>query len=652
MRCDGPLDETSYLMRLRQLLLCCLLTAFTGLLSSQAFAAVVPGVVSKSGAKLQVGALEWVAGNQDADFPTAHDAPWSWQPLAKPNLKKQRNGVWLRFSLDSASANSGRWYLSVKWPVLDVVRMRLFYPAKGEWGPLMRAGDYIPKRDQPLADHNLVFPLELRGDERAVVYMQVQAHELMALPLSIYDETGFAAEKIIDVAMISLFFGGMLVILLYNSSLFVFTRDTTYLLYVLYLLSALFYVLTITGFGQLFLWPDTPVFTRRFYALSAALCFFTPLLFASRFLKVRSYGGWPWLVTWVLMGYWAVVILVTLFAPSLGRYLMAEPVALVHCVLTMAAVINLWLRGNGSAKLFTIAWSTLLIATVVHLLALEGLLPLNALTLHGQLIGMFAEFVLLSMALAQRINQERDRRVLAQQSLLQASEALAHEREQRLQAQQQALAAQVRANEALEVRVYERTRALEDAKRGLELVNEQLTRLSVTDALTQLSNRGHFDLMIDEEIRRAQRTETPLSVLLLDIDHFKQVNDTYGHPFGDDCLRLVADTLRQYGQRAGDVVARYGGEEFVMALPGMNSHEAREQAERIRAAVAVLRPVHGEKRLELTISIGVATLQPPANCTPTQLLAATDTALYRAKHNGRNQVAVAKPDELFEPSVS
>ena len=176
--------------------------------------------------------------------------------------------------------------------------------------------------------------------------------------------------------------------------------------------------------------------------------------------------------------------------------------------------------------------------------------------------------------------------------------------------------------------------------------------MSVTDALTQLSNRGHFDVMIEEEVRRSLRTETPLSVLLLDIDHFKRVNDTYGHQFGDDCLRLAADTLKQYGQRAGDVVARYGGEEFVMAFPGMNSSEASKQAERIRAAVAALRPAHGGGHLEMTISIGVATLQPPANRTPTQLLASADAALYRAKHNGRNQVAVAEPDEAAELSVS
>lgn len=622
------------------LLLLCLLTSLGSVMPGQAVAAIAPAEVYGSSTDLEVGNLEWVVGHDVVSFEYAQAADWSWQPLERPNVGKQTEGVWVRFSLESEKPSAGRWYLSLKWPVLDEAQVRVFFPDEREWGPLMRGGDHVPIREQPLADQNLVFPLDLKAHDRAVVYMHLRTQEMMALPLVIFDEQGFASDKIKDVAMISLFFGGMLVILLYNSSLFVFTRDVSYLLYVVYLLSALFYVLSITGFGQLFLWPETTPFTRRFYGLSAALCFFTPLVFASRFLSIRRYGGWVWLLTWVLMVYWGTVIVLILLAPALTRYLATETVALIHCVLTMAAVISLWLRGSRSARLFAIAWATLLLATIAHLLALEGLLPLNALTLHGQLVGMFAEFVLLSMALAQRINFERDRRILAQQSALGASEALALERESRLQAQQAALEAQMRANEALEARVYERTRALEDAKRGLETVNAQLTRLSVTDALTQLSNRGHFDLMIDEETRRALRTEMPLSVLLLDIDHFKRINDNYGHPFGDECLRLVADVLKGHGQRAGDVVARYGGEEFVIALAGMNASQAAEQAERIRAAVAALEPRCGEARLQLTISIGVATLEPPAQGTPSQLLAAADAALYKAKRNGRNRVVI------------
>lgn len=628
-------------MRTRLFLIFSLFALLAGIVSTQAIAAVTPKVVSKHSNALEVGAVEWVAGHHGAGFETAHLADWPWQALQKPNLRKQPQGAWLRFTVDNGDSSAGIWYLSLKWPVLDDVQVRLFYPEQGVWGSPMRAGDHVPMDDRPLESQNLVFPLELAPDDRAVVYMHVQAREFMALPMVLFDEAGFTAEKITDVTMISLFFGGMLVILLYNSSLFVFTRDVAYLLYVLYLLSALFYVLAITGFGPLFLWPDMPPVARRFYGLSAALCFFTPLVFASRFLSIRRYGGWAWLVTWVLMAYWAAVILVALFAPSLARFLAPETVALAHCILTMAAVINLWIRGNRSARLFTIAWSTLLLATMVHLLALEGLLPLNAYTLHGQLIGMFAEFVLLSMALAERINHDRDRRIVAQQNALQASQALAQERESRLRAQQQALDVQMRANEALEARVSERTRALEEAKRGLEQVNEKLTRMSITDALTQLSNRGHFDLMLDEEIRRAQRIEKPLSVLLLDIDHFKQVNDTYGHPVGDECLRLVATVLKQHGQRAGDVVARYGGEEFVIALPCIGSRQAGELAEQIRSEIAALHPTFNDAQLDLTISIGVATLQPPMTRSPAQLLASADAALYRAKRNGRNQVVIA-----------
>jgi diguanylate cyclase len=499
-----------------------------------AAADVTPALIAENVDGLQTGAIEYVSGHSEADFEAAHAAAWSWQPLNRPNLRKQKQGAWLRFTLRNTTAPAGVWHLSVKWPVLDEVRVRLFYPARNQWGPPMRAGDTVPMRERPQADHNLVYPLDMRAEETAVVYMHVQARELIALPLTITDETGFIATKITDVAMISLFFGGMLVILLYNCSLFLFTRDVSYLLYVAYLLSALFYVLSITGFGQLFLWPATPGFSHRFYGLSAALCFLTPLVFASRFLGIKRYGGWVWQVTLILIGYWTTVVLAILFAPELSRYLAIEAMALIHCALTMAVIITLWVRGNPSARLFTIAWSTLLFFTIVHLLALEGLLPLNAWTLNGQLIGMFTEFILLSMALAERINHERERRIQAQNNALRTSEALAQERESHLRAQQQALDMQRRANEVLEARVSERTRALEEAKRGLERVNEQLTRMSITDALTQLSNRGHFDLMIDEEIRRAQRIEKPLSILLLDIDHFKQVNDTYGHAFGDE----------------------------------------------------------------------------------------------------------------------
>jgi len=632
------------MMRALLLLITCLtLLPWTGVAIA---AEPSPVLQTRGSATLQVGEVEYLLGRPDADFTEIAAAEPPWQRLNKPNLGKQRDGAWLRLRLHNTGDAATLWYLLLKWPVLDRVAVRLHYPDSDRWGQPMLAGDAVALSSRPLADHHLVYPLELPAGEPAVVYLQVQARETLALPLELIDEKQLIESRLRDVTLVSLFFGGILVIVLYNCSLLIFTRDASYFLYVLYLLSAVFYVLTITGFGQLFLWPEIPKLSARFYGLSAALCFFTPMLFALRFLGIRRYGGWVWAVSISLTGYWGVAVLTLLLAPTLARYLFMDSVALLHCVLTMAVTLNLWMRGNPSARLFSIAWSTLLVFTVINLLALNGTLPLNAWTLNGQLIGMFTEFVLLSMALAERINVERNRRIAAQQLALQASQSLAEERALRLQAKQEALDLQLRANEVLEARVYERTRAQEEVRHGLEAANAELLRLSTTDSLTQLANRRRFDRLLDEEIRRARRSGRPLSVLLADIDHFKRVNDSYGHPFGDECLRQVAAVLAAHCQRAGDVAARYGGEEFVVLLPGLDAGQAIALAESIRCAITQLQLQHGEQPVALTISLGVATLT-PALVAPVDLLAAADAALYQAKNGGRNRVVLA-PDCVTE----
>nr|WP_245891012.1 7TM diverse intracellular signaling domain-containing protein [Stutzerimonas kunmingensis] len=323
-----------------------------------------PVLQTRGAATLQVGAVEYLLGRPDADFTQIAAADLPWQRLNKPNLGKQRDGAWLRLRLHNTGDAAKRWYLLLKWPVLDRVAVRLYYPDSDRWGQSMLAGDAVALSSRPLADHHFVYPLELPAGERAVVYLQLQARETLALPLELIDEKQLIQGKLRDVTLVSLFFGGILVIVLYNCSLLIFTRDGSYFLYVLYLLSAVFYVLTITGFGQLYLWPEIPELSARFYGLSAALCFFTPMLFALRFLGIRRYGGWVWAVSVSLTGYWGVAVLMLLLAPTLARYLFMDSVALLHCVVTMAVTLNLWMRGNPSARLFSIAWSTLLGFTV------------------------------------------------------------------------------------------------------------------------------------------------------------------------------------------------------------------------------------------------------------------------------------------------
>ena len=189
-------------------------------------------------------------------------------------------------------------------------------------------------------------------------------------------------------------------------------------------------------------------------------------------------------------------------------------------------------------------------------------------------------------------------------------------------------------NELLEAKVLERTRALEEA-------NFKLSELTVTDALTGLSNRRRFDQVITDEWMRASRTAQSLAILMIDVDHFKAYNDHYGHPAGDECLRQVAGILQANARRASDLVARYGGEEFVIVAADLDLQAAKDLAENLRNAVEALAMPHGFSSVAsvVTISIGVSVATPDANMQPDSLLRMADAAMYYAKDGGRNRVA-------------
>lgn len=163
-----------------------------------------------------------------------------------------------------------------------------------------------------------------------------------------------------------------------------------------------------------------------------------------------------------------------------------------------------------------------------------------------------------------------------------------------------------------------------------------LDALARLDGLTGVANRRQFDAVLQAEWNRACRQGNALSLLLIDIDHFKRFNDTYGHPAGDRCLREVAAALRATAARGGDLVARYGGEEFAVVAPATCPESARELGERLRAAVQAI-PA-GVLPQAVTVSVGVAGTRPPRLHPPEALLAGADAALYAAKRAGRNRV--------------
>lgn len=181
---------------------------------------------------------------------------------------------------------------------------------------------------------------------------------------------------------------------------------------------------------------------------------------------------------------------------------------------------------------------------------------------------------------------------------------------------------------------------LKQARIHLESMNKTLERLALEDDLTGLSNRRRFDMALHEEFSRAMRTAQPLALVMIDVDHFKQFNDIYGHVAGDDCLSKVGRLIRAHQSRPADVMARYGGEEVAVLLPDTDLMGALEVAERIRLAVRQLAIVHAGNPVGIvTVSAGVAAFVPERELDePDQLLRLADSALYFAKQQGRDRV--------------
>ncbi|WP_420126568.1 diguanylate cyclase domain-containing protein [Longimicrobium sp.] len=190
-------------------------------------------------------------------------------------------------------------------------------------------------------------------------------------------------------------------------------------------------------------------------------------------------------------------------------------------------------------------------------------------------------------------------------------------------------------------------RELEEANARLTRANRRLSRLSSRDGLTGIANRRRFDRRLALEWRRAARTERPLSLLMADIDCFKDYNDLHGHQRGDDCLRQVARGLAESLHRAGDLVARYGGEEFAVLLPDTDEGHATTTAEMLRARVEAMAIPHGASGVStvVTLSLGIGTVRPAAGLHPRYLVELADRALYLAKGEGRNRVRAVREGE-------
>lgn len=194
------------------------------------------------------------------------------------------------------------------------------------------------------------------------------------------------------------------------------------------------------------------------------------------------------------------------------------------------------------------------------------------------------------------------------------------------------------------------TKLVQELIQGLEVERNEAQKSAQTDGLTSLANRKQFDETLAREFLREERSQKPLALIMLDLDHFKRFNDRYGHVAGDECLRRVAAALQTALRRVPDLVARFGGEEFVVILPDTTMNGATVVAERLRMAVESLAIAHEDSETSeyVTVSIGVATSDPRKMDRPDRIVQLADEALYSAKRKGRNRVEISSSSAALE----
>lgn len=538
-------------------------------------------------------------------------APSAWTPIKieDTNFGFDQRHYWFKVPLKNIYDSHALWFLRSDYPLLDTIDV--FLINNSELVQEFNSGDTLPFNHRPIRQPTFVFPLKIETQKTNSLYIHVQTTSSFQLALSLQKESQFWQTIATENAISASFYSILISMLFYNLVIFFIVRARSYLYYVLYLLSFTVFMASIHGWSYQFLWPNSPRIHELSVAFSIALVIIFSALFSSTFLRLAKIR--PALNRLVLSFVWVagIYLIATLIMPYFIMIKVGAALAIFVAAIAIISTVQEWLRSRTrEVLLFIIAWSTLLVGFLLYSGQKFGILPINILTEHAIELGAILEVILLALGLADRINAERKKRLKAQQKMLEV---------------------QILANKELDDKVQERTKELEE-------LNIQLKAASITDSLTQIKNRRYVDHKLSSEYRRAYRENTPISLLILDIDHFKKINDTYGHQAGDEILKNLAATLSEIANRSSDTVARYGGEEFTIILSNTSKEGALLVAERIREGIKNHTTNWDGINISVTISIGLASCTPSSPDKEGLLLKEADDYLYFAKNNGRNQV--------------
>jgi two-component system, sensor histidine kinase LadS len=530
-------------------------------------------------------------------------------PNGKTAFGFQQGAYWFHARVVNRNPDEPCWMLVQSFALLDRVDVYLRYPD----GHVVHhaSGDSLPFSARSISYRHPNFRIALPPGEAVELLVRTQSQSSMQVPLELYTPAAFTSLSRDSQFVMGVYYGILLALFVYNLVLWITLRDASYFWYLFHITAFGLVLFTLNGYSFEHLWPNSPWLANVAVPLSICMAIVGMQQFSRNFLELpkRFPRG-------NIISLCVIAVCVALGAAALWLpYRIATPWAtravIVSVLWTVTVAIVVLRRGYMPARLFLLAWALFLTGAAMIAALAFGLLPKNMMTEYGVQIGSALEMLLLSIALSYRYA-----------SLRNENERIAAE-----------------ANQQLERKVAQRTQEVRSTLMQLEDAHRRLRDSSRRDGLTGLYNRTHFHENFELLLKESREQGQPLSLLMIDLDHFKSINDKYGHLAGDDCLRWAAQRIGQSLRvHETSLLARFGGEEFVAVLPGHDLRSAVAVAESVRKRLVEDHCTSGEHRLRVSASIGVHTVEPDVDIDSDAALSVADQALYSAKANGRDCV--------------
>ncbi len=530
-------------------------------------------------------------------------------PPDKTAFGFQQGAYWFHAEVVNRSPDELQWMLVQRFALLDRIDLFVRYPD----GRIVQqaSGDFLPFSARSIPYRHPNFRIELPLDQKVEVLVRAQSQSSMQVPLDLYTPAAFTSLSRDAQFVMGVYYGILLALFVYNLVLWLTLRDASYFWYLFHISAFGLVLFTLNGYSFEYLWPKNPWLANVAVPLSICLAIIGMQQFARTFLEMPKRFPRGNLVSISIIVFCIALGAASLWLPYRTSTPWATRAVIVSVLWTVTAAIVVLRRGYVPARLFLVAWALFLAGTAMIAALAFGLLPKNILTEYGVQIGSALEMLLLSIALSYRYA-----------SLRNENERIAAE-----------------ANMQLERKVAQRTQEVRSTLMQLEDAHRRLRDSSRRDGLTGLYNRAHFHENFELLLKESRDKGQPVSLLMIDLDHFKSINDKYGHLVGDDCLRWAAQRIGQSLRvHETSFLARFGGEEFVAVLPGHDLHSAVNVAESVRKRLVDELCSSGEHFLRVSASIGVHTVEPDTDVDSDAALSVADQALYSAKANGRDCV--------------